>query len=339
MKKVALFFLYLSSLSAFSMKEQIERGQSGDFIVSERDKRGELLRIHTLENDTLILEEIAFPSTLKLLGTKAWQEWIGQGAPGHTSWTLIEINLTHGTLLECFSFTRNAFLEIQETDLLFLKILPLSLKSLPPHERKKIGPPPVEGADNRKLWNPELIFDGKKKKGVPCNVFSFLYPKETSPLSEKQFELYYDAENKDFPFPYLIKITDDSSASYNIRVIDSGRGLATTLAELPRRAITFTKAKEITKEGVVLHLDIPSYYKGLEVFAVNQEDAITTPLSYKKESEKSATTLVISKEELKKKLSPDASYTFRVSASTPLWTSAEAKEPFVLLEKIEDITR
>ena len=249
MQKISLFLLLVSPLfspplPAFSMKEQMERGRSGDFIVSERDKRGELLRIHTLENETLLLEEISFPSTLKISGIKGWQEWLKLGAPGHTSWTLIEINLRKGTLLECFSFTRNAFLELHENDLLLLKILSLPLKPLSPNERKKIGPPPPEGADHRKVWNPELVFDGKKKKGGQCTAFSFLYPKENSPLSGKQFELYYDAENKDFPFPYLIKITDDSNASYNIRITDSGRGLTTTVAELPRRCMTTSNEKE-----------------------------------------------------------------------------------------------
>jgi|JI9StandDraft_1071089.scaffolds.fasta_scaffold36864_3 hypothetical protein len=326
MKKLLPLLLFTLPLSAFSMKEQLCKGQSGDFIVSERDKRGELLRLHTITQDSVILEEIVFPATLKLKGVKAWQEFLEQGAPGHTSWTLLEIDIKGDTLLECFSFTRSAWLEFQESDLMLLKILPLSLKPLSSYERKRIGPPPVEGQDNRKIWNPELFFDGIKKKGANCNVYGFLYPKEASPLSGKQFEIYYDAENKEFPFPYLIRITDDSNASYNIRVTDSGRGLLTALPELPRRGICFTKAKEVTEEGLFLHLSIPNYYKELQIQAIGKEKESPILLSYTRKGE----AFFISQEELHKKLSKEIGYTFKVSALSPLLTSAESKETFFL---------
>lgn len=54
------------------------------------------------------------------------------------------------------------------------------------------------------------------------------------PLSGKRLEMYFSAKDDSFPFPYWARVTDDSNASFKIRVHDSGRGLRSPYKGLPK---------------------------------------------------------------------------------------------------------
>ncbi len=219
---IATFF-FTSSLTALCLKDKIVQGKVGDYIITEQNHFCSLIRIHTLEFPRLIIEEISFPESTK---PKEVQDWISSGSKGHTSWSLIEINLLKTSLETCFSFTKNAWLSQGADDSFLLKILDIPFFPIAEHERRKIGHASSEGIDARKIWNPPLIINGKRDSSAQFSPFRLNYPKDGSLLSGKRIELYFNNSNHNFPFPYWGQITDASDAALKFRVIDSGRNLS-----------------------------------------------------------------------------------------------------------------
>ncbi|MBM3193673.1 MAG: hypothetical protein FJZ59_05525 [Chlamydiae bacterium] len=224
MRSTLLLFIlfFINSLSALSLGDKLLKGAVGDYVVTEQNRLCSLIRIHTLDGSKITIEEISFPySSLP----SDIPNWIKDKALGHTSWSLLQIDIKTNTLEKCFSFTKNAYLSFSENDSFFLKILHLPLDLIQDDERKRIGSPLKEGLDTRKIWNPELFFEGKKEASPEFTAYKLLYPKDGSPLSGKRIELFFNKSNELFPFPYWGQITDDSQASLKFRVVASGRNL------------------------------------------------------------------------------------------------------------------
>lgn len=87
--------------------------------------------------------------------------------------------------------------------MLFLpKLFSLPLEDVLLAERKKIGPKPEDAVeDRRKLWNPQKFFDGVKDSSAQFSVKRAIWPKDSSLLSLRSIEMYFDAKNPFFPFP------------------------------------------------------------------------------------------------------------------------------------------
>ena len=241
MKKyfIAMIFIPIV-LQAHSLKERFQGAKPGDFVTCELNNSYNLLRIHENKGDTIVLEEITFPSTLLKKGkikkgVKGWQTWINGGADGHTSWILLELDLKEGRVVECFSFYRNAWLVLSEEDSFLLKLLTINLQPLPKERRRKIGPPPREGFDTRRIWNPPLVFNGKTISKPEFDTYEVNWPKDGTPLAAKRLEFYFDHSHPEFPFPYWGKVANAADAAYKFRVIDSGTGLETIQKEIPKK--------------------------------------------------------------------------------------------------------
>lgn len=221
------YFLFLTlllaqPLLALSVGDKLLQGSVGDYVVTEQNKLCSLIRIHSINGTKITIEEISFPYSAL---PSDIPNWLKDKAIGHTSWSLLEIDVKTNTLEKFFSFTKNAYLAFSENDSFFLKILHLPLTLIPIEERKKIGPPLKEGLDTRKIWNPPLFFEGKKELSPEFNAYKLIYPKDGSPLSGKKIELFFNKSNELFPFPYWGQITDDSEASLKFRVVASGKNL------------------------------------------------------------------------------------------------------------------
>lgn len=273
MRKFLLIAFLICSTCCFaeSFKENLSRGQEGDFIVVEQNQAYSLVRIHSHQGDLLILEEISFPSSLLKSIGKDWARWISDGAKGHLSWTMTEINLKENTLYDTFSFTKRAFLTFGEEESLLLKLFSTDLKQVAYEKRRKIGPPPLEGVDSRKVWNPPLFYQGKEVPRPKFEVFDTTLPNDASLLSGKRLELFYSKEDPSFPFPYWGQITDASEAAFKFRVIDSGRGLPSPKKKMPHRSPYFLKPPKKEGETIRLLASIPSYYTSFHLFAIDQK--------------------------------------------------------------------
>lgn len=323
-------------VSAVSLKDRFEQAQAGDFVVCELNRSYNLIRIHENKGNRLILEEITLPSKLPKEGKADWEQWLSSGAEGHTSWTVIEVDLENSQILECFSFFRNAWLILSEEDSFLIKLLHLDLSPIPTSKRRKIGPPPRGDLDTRKLWTPPLVFDGKPVSNPKFDAYEILWPKDGTPLANKKLEFYFDQAHPEFPFPYWGRVMNAAEAAYKFRVVDSGKHLASPTKEMPRRSISFTKPPIFKEEGLIITLSVPLYYKGIELFALDATLLEPSPirLPFKREYENEILTCKVEKSELNKLLVSGKEYRFYISCKEPHEISVEAKKTMIFLTNL-----
>ena len=160
-----------------------------------------MLHIRGWEQDIVTIEEITLP-LYEGKKIQDWQGWIQKGAPGSTSWLVFAVDLENEKLIEAFSHTKGAFLQVSSLNTFFTKFLSLPLQEIPREERRKIGPPPLEGEpDRRSLWKPPMTVQGNPLPSPTFAVYSCSWPKDDTPLSEKTIALYF-GKNRPFPFPF-----------------------------------------------------------------------------------------------------------------------------------------
>lgn len=255
-------------LSTNHLKKRLSLAQRGDYIVTEANKLITVLSVRSKTSSSIIFEEIAIPSQNLKEKPKSWAEWVRNKAPGHTSWSMIEIDLSNNQLLECYSFSRAAWMQASHQDSLLSTLLRLSLKQLTDSERKKIGPAPADGeVDRRQVWNPPLTIHGKKVEKTRFDAYETQWPQDQSELSGKTVTLYFDQGGR-FPLPYWIQV-DAAYGAASLRVIDSGSHLPSPYSKLPRRVPEFLASPRITESGVRISIKSPRYYKNFELFAID----------------------------------------------------------------------
>lgn len=337
MKRWVCCFLFASAAvfgTEFQLKERLEKAKTGDYIVTEAGKMVTVLAVRSLTPHSIILEEITAPvQNLKKMPA-SWPEWVKAKAPGHTSWSMIEIDLKTGQLLECYSFSRAAWIHLSKQDSLIATLLKLPLKDIEPDRRRRIGPAPAPGEpDHRKLWNPTLVFEGKKLENALFDVFETNWPQDSSELSGKTVSLYFD-KDKRFPLPFWIQV-EAAHGIASMRTIDSGKSLPSPYRTLPRRVPEFIGAPQKTENGIRLSLKSPKYYRQFELFAIDvttQEKQIFPITHCLSRGEEELLTLEISQDELKQVLQPDHRYTWLVVPTGHSESYTESLKPFLWTE-------
>ncbi|MDP1881213.1 MAG: hypothetical protein Q8K60_09775 [Parachlamydiaceae bacterium] len=224
------------------MRQNLHRAQKGDYLVTLISKTLTLFHIYDKDDQTITIEEICLPKNRQ---PKNWKQWVERNAPGHTQWTIYEINLHTGRRLSSYSFTKNYWFEISENDDILSKILNLKLYKIPEHSRKFIGLRPQFGPDNRQLWQPSLIVEGKNIKGVLFDAWHTTWPKDHTNLSEKKIIIYTPQDNQQYPsyFPYWLEFNGVGPAGIGqakIRIVDSGSHLIS-----PKPPISSLKLREL----------------------------------------------------------------------------------------------
>lgn len=232
---IVLLFSTVSeaAISSNVLKERFLNGRKGDFVVTEQEGHVTLLLILNRQEHTLILEEVVAPLTHINLKTVRWEQWLQNKAPGHTAWTVYEIDLDKAEFCAAFSVTRQEWLQLHASEKLLTQLLALPMHRLSINQRKKIGTCGAEEIDHRALWNPPWIVHGKRIKPAAFDVFQTLWPSDNSPLSAAELELYFSASDARFPFPLWIDI-HTPHATVKWRAIDSGTDLL-SLTTLPKR--------------------------------------------------------------------------------------------------------
>ncbi len=220
MRAFIFFLLVTCALQAepTNFKARLEKGAPGNYIVSQQDKNYSLLRIRERTEKRLVLEEITAPESLLDLSSLVWTKWLAQGAPGHSSWVLYEIDLATGKLLECYSVSQKGWLTLDQP--ILPKMLGLPLTPTPQDKRRRIGPAPQRDEnDTRALWFPPLIFDGKKVQKPTMEVFETRWPDDNSQLAACRLELYF---LPNFPFPFWLE-TSNGHYTLKVKSIECGR--------------------------------------------------------------------------------------------------------------------
>lgn len=325
MKHLIIYLLFPIYLFSYSIQEKFQHASPGDYIVLEQNKTCSLVIIHSKNNNHMIFEEISFPYSKLSKTGKEWSSWMKNGAKHATSWDLFEIDLATNELVECYSFTKNSFLQIDQNLSFITKLLSLQLEPVKNSDRKKIGPPPSHGqSDFRKLWNPPLYQNNKKVSNASFEVYSASWPKDESVLSQKKIEVYFDKNNPTFPFPHWIHIKD-SSYTFKIRSIDSGKNLTSNHIDIPRKSLVILKPITIKEGKVLLTVNRPKYYKDIHVFA---SDVITNrciPIPFKELNEKNGQ---VTFECTINGLEKNHSYHFCVAANFPVYSTAITSDIF-----------
>lgn len=223
-KILFIFFILVPTLGfSTSLKERFYKANPGDYIVTLQSKTYSVLKVHSLKGTSLVLEEISMPEEEFTPSEISWKEWVKKGAPGNTSWILYEIDMQQNKLIKCYSKKKMTLIYPEESDYLFAKFLSLQLRRVKDEDRKRIGPPPLGEEDFRKLWNPQLIMEGKAISKPAFEVMQTKWPNDGTLLSNCLIDFYLDLSSP-FPFPYWIEI-QSTHYTLKVRVVDSGHGM------------------------------------------------------------------------------------------------------------------
>lgn len=313
------------------LKERLKKAKNGDFFVAEANKMISLLVVRSITSTSLILEEITVPASALSPRPASWSEWIKKRAPGHTSWSMIEIDLHSHQLLECYSFTRSAWMQLSMQDSLIPTLLSLPLKPVAEKNLRRIGPQPMDGeADIRQAWKPPLIINGLKVQDAEFAVFEALWPRDGSQLAGNRVSIYFDRSNLT-PFPAWIQI-ETAHASGSLRIIDAGKGLPALHRKLPRRVPEFIGSPQKTETGMRLSLKCPKYYRSFDLFAIDvtTREKQLLPITHSFASgEGEILQIEIEMEELHHMLTPDHRYTWLLVPSGYCESYTESTKSFL----------
>lgn len=296
---------------------KFESAHPGDYIITAQDNAYSLLRLRSLNSDILMLEEVTVPSSQINLKSIDWRAWFAEKAPGHTAWTLYEIDLKKGQLIECFSCSKNGWIYLDSQEQFFAKLLNLSFTPVPDQEKKKIGPPPAAGeTDHRKIWNPPLVIEGKKIEKPSFEVIHTRWPDDSSQLALCDIDLYFDASHPDFPFPYWIEIKSPHY-TFKVHTIESGHHLASPIKmDMPRRPPALLGPAQKTKASWTIPLRAALYHEHFSLFAVDlnsdSHPPILIPHRFEREAQTEHAALHIDAADLKNRLHPDHRYRWAI---------------------------
>jgi hypothetical protein len=330
MFKTCLFLISLCSFisdghsnESVYLQDKFEGAHTGDYIVTAHENAYSMLILRSLESDILTLEEVSVPSSQVNLKKIDWRTWLSKKAPGHTAWTLYEIDLKQGLILECFSCSKNGWIYLDDHEQFFAKLLTLPFVSVPEAEKKKIGPPPdLDETDHRKTWNPPLIIEGKRVDHPAFEVLHTRWPHDSSHLSLCDIEVYYDTAHPYFPFPHWIEVKSPHYA-LKVRGIESGHDIKSPMQmDMPRRPPELIRPTEKTHFSWNIHLNAPLYHESVHLFAIDlnteSRTTITIPHHFERQSQKEYVILRIDTQDLKKILQTDHRYQWAIlSDKTP----------------------
>lgn len=268
---ILLFFFghmpFALQAATYTLEQRFATAQAGDFIVTAQENHYSLLFIRSITPDVLLLEEISVPRHQMNLKKIRWKDWVSNKAPGHTSWILYEMDRKNGKLIECFSYSKNGWLYLDESEQFLTRLLTLQLHLVPDHERRKIGPPPTTlEEDRRAIWNPPLVIEGKKIVKPSFDVLKAQWPDDASRLSRCWIELYFI---KDFPFPFWFEVQSPHYA-FKIRTVDSGHNLVSPMiGPMPHRAPHILGLAQKGLDQWKLAIKTPIYFQKLHLYVID----------------------------------------------------------------------
>lgn len=194
MKQLAAFFIFLSLLFSFQpciyalkIGEKLIHAKEGDCFVFGHKKSFTLTRVALNEKTNLVLEEVSAPLSCK---PKDWQEWLLKNAPGHTSWTLTQIDLKKCHAKKAYCFVRKSHLSTDEAGSFLSILFNLNFEKLSSDKRKKIGI--SSGSDDlmpKALWQPPIP-EGANLSSKKFEAYRARWPKDNSELSNQLIEIY-----------------------------------------------------------------------------------------------------------------------------------------------------
>lgn len=206
------------------LRENLKKAHKDDFIVTAANKNLTVLHIDDIQENRITIEEITVAENRKIPQMYAWESWVAQGAPYHTSWMMYEIDLKNGQILRSYSFTKHCWMKVTDGNHFLSKLLNLRFVKIDEENRKRVGRGP--NRLERPLWQPQMIVNGQRLSGVEFDAWKTLWPRDGGDLSGKLIEVYLPKEDSKYPsyFPYWLEISGFVGGA-KIRIIDSGHGM------------------------------------------------------------------------------------------------------------------
>ncbi len=213
------------------LRDNLMQAKPGDYIVSAQSRNYTVLLIMEKTNDTLVIQEITVPEKRFPKGIiTTWREWVTKGAPGHTSWVGYEIAPYSGEMREFYSYSKQAWCQISDSENILGTLLNLRMHRLDDRNRRRIG------GSNHAFWQPRLIVEGEEVMGVTFDAWRTRWPKDGSELSGKTVEVYLPTRESGYPsyFPSWLQVSGLIGKA-RVRTVDSGHNLKSPQPHLPRR--------------------------------------------------------------------------------------------------------
>lgn len=306
-----LIFLLPIFLFGHTFQDHLLKSEVGDYVVFEQKGLLTLLSIHSRSNDKIIIEEISLPSHKR---PKNFHTFVQSGAPKATSHLLYELDLSTGTFLECYSFTKGTFMV---PPALFKALLSLPLEKSP--HPKRIGTPPLPGApDNRRLWSPPITFEGQTERPTDFSVFTTYWPDDNSEFAGCRITLYFIPQ---LPFPVHLEFEDGRTHTFKLRTALSGKGISSAKVQMPRRYPSFIGGLIKQENSCALKLTSPSYYTTFSLESLDLASGETKELHANIDRVGNELTFTFSNNDL----IPGHSYTFLATPQDYPQYSAESK--------------
>lgn len=281
--KVLLFFILVPSQLAASSRnlqllDKLQEAQVGDYVVIKQSFDYKLIAIHKKTNTELQLLECTVPPQ-KIQEKISWNQWMDKGAPGNTSLILYEVEFESGKIIEAFHVSRSTFLNLNEHNNFVEKLLTIPFTKLPLQERKKIGPRPHLIKDTRPLWQPLLIFQGKKIPNVSFEAYKSKWPHDQSELANQEITIYLPIGEGKYPcyLPYWLELGSKITKA-KMRIVDSGNNLNTQKFQMPKQAPQFLNNGEFINSNLAFLVKSPPYFKEFFFLAIDKEESSSSSL-------------------------------------------------------------
>ena len=217
------------------LRENLKQAQTGDYIVTSQNKNYTLLHIYSRDPNKMTLEEITIPIKKYPKFLDSWKNWLGQGAPGNTSWILYTIDLDSGKMVDFYSVSKNRRFNVRDANSFLSVLLNLPFHPVSLEDRKRVGFPSLPGmTDKRPFWQPQMKVEGREIGGVWFDAWKGKWPKDDSELSDKTIEIFLPQESNKYPayFPYWLQVSGIIGKA-KIRIIDSGGGMKSPVINKP----------------------------------------------------------------------------------------------------------
>lgn len=211
--KSQLFFLnifLLLFLPLFGESPHLSILQEGSLVIYELPQSIVAVQVKKRASSEVLIEvTTATKDVVARENFSSWMAWCKAGMPSASSSEELALSLERGTLSQRGT-SHIAWL---------YTLLTLDMTEVPLEERKKAGPPPMQGEqDLRRVWQPKVIVDGQKKN-TESIAYKVIWPDDGSSFAKREMILYFPVTDEAVKgFPYWI---ESPSSSYKAFVVDS----------------------------------------------------------------------------------------------------------------------
>jgi hypothetical protein len=223
-----LIYLFIPLLcyaqEPFQLKNVLQRGQIGDFVVASHQKNYTLWHIKDRTDTSILLEEISVPKIRVKGMDQGWQSWVDSNAPQHIGWVAYTIDLLSGRILGLYSFDQGCWLSQDIPNRFLATLLNVPFYSVGDQERRRMGKGSLASSP---YWNPPHFYHGSEILGQRFDQYITRWPADGTELSNKKVEIYL-LQSLQYPsfFPYWLQVSG-SFGKISIRIVDSGSRLYT----------------------------------------------------------------------------------------------------------------